>query len=245
MESNDYEKRILDIKNDIVEEIRKLVPEDSAHRFNDKFYVHYIEGEVATTEVCSAVEVWHGGMVVFIVNHLVQFAKEEVIEGEAIYRYEPESFLDILDHLRKEVREKKLSHLREIVRKHEGSVDFDGTFDFIIHNSGDDYICQLTALRIAKDGKLEVDDTCDGDKFTNPEEELSDKDLDNLIAYVESKTKQKFVVRVSGSFSRTFEIEANNFEEALAEAKKEWEVRPLYFEDSNGEDWDDWTNYPG
>lgn len=245
MESNDYAKRILDIKNEIVEEIRKLVPEDSAHRFSDKFYVHYIEGEVATTEVCSAVEVWCGGMVVFIVNHLKEFAKEEVIEGEAIYRYEPESFLDILDHLRKEVREKKLSHLREIVRKHEGSVDFDGTFDFIIHNSGDDYICQLTALRIAKDGKLEVDDTCDGDKFTNPEEELSDKDLDNLIAYVESKTKQKFVVRVSGSFSRTFEIEANNFEEALAEAKKEWEVRPLYFEDSNGEDWDDWTNYPG
>ena len=244
MERKDYAQKFHDIKNDILLEIRSLIPEDTAHHFSEKFYVHYVEGEVATTEICSAVEVWHGGMVVFIV-HRDTTAKDEVIEGETVFSYDPDSFLDIFDHLKKDIREKKLSHLREIVKEHEGSVDFDGNFVFIIHNNGDDYLCQLTALRIAKDGKLEVDDTYDGDKFTNPEEELSDKDLDKLIAYVESKTKRKFVVRVSGSFSRTFEIEANNFEEALAEAKKEWEVRPLYFEDSNGEDWDDWTDYPG
>ena len=237
MERKDYAEKFMEIKNEILKEIRKMLPFDSSHHFAEKFYVHYVEGEVATTEICSAVEVWSDGMVVFIVKP--ENAEEEVIEGETVFMYDPESFLDILDHLKKDIREKKLSHLREIVKKHEGSVDFDGTFDFIIHNGDDDYICQLTALRIAKDGRLEVDDICDGDKFTNPEEELSDKDLDKLIDYVESKTKQKFVVRVSGSFSRTFEIEANNFDEALAEAKKDWEINPLYFEDSNGENWEE------
>lgn len=237
MERKDYAEKFMEIKNEILKEIRKMLPFDSSHHFAEKFYVHYVEGEVATTEICSAVEVWSDGMVVFIVKP--ENAEEEVIEGETVFMYDPESFLDILDHLKKDIREKKLSHLREIVKKHEGSVDFDGTFDFIIHNGDDDYICQLTALRIAKDGRLEVDDICDGDKFTNPEEELSDKDLDKLIDYVESKTKRKFVVRVSGSFSRTFEIEANNFDEALAEAKKEWEINPLYFGDSNGENWDE------
>lgn len=241
MERKDYADKFRDIKNEILKEIRELVPRDSVHHFNEKFYVHYIEGEVAITDVCFAVEVWSDGMVVFVV-HRGTTADDEVIEGEMVFCYDSDSFLDILDHLKKEVREKKLSHLREIVKKNEGSVDFDGTFDFIIHNGGDDYICQLTALRIAKDGRLEVDDICDGDKFTNPEEELSDKDLDKLIAYVESKTKQKFVVRVSGSFSRTFDIEAFSYEEALAEAKKDWENNPLYYGDSNGEDWEDYTS---
>lgn len=244
MERKDYAEKFMEIKNEILKEISELVPRDSAHHFAEKFYIHYVEGEVATTEICSAVEVWSDGMVVFIVKS-ENADKEEVIEGETVFMYDPESFLDILDNLKADIREKKLSHLREIVKKHEGSVDFDGTFDFTIHNSGDDYICQLTALRITKDGRLEVDDTCDGDKFTNPEEELSDKDLDKLIAYVESKTKRKFVVRVSGSFSRTFDIEAETYEEALAEAKKDWENNPLYYGDSNGEDWDDWTDYPG
>jgi len=242
MERKDYADKFRDIKNEILNEIRELVPRDSAHHFSENFYVHYIEGEVATTEICSAVEVWSDGMVAFIV-HRDTTAKDEVIEGETVFGYDSDSFLDILDHLKKDIREKKLSHLREIVKKHEGSVDFDGTFDFIIHNSGDDYICQLTALRIAKDGKLEVDDICDGDKFTNPEEELSDKDLDKLIAYVESKTKRKFVVRVSGSFSRTFDIEASTYEEALEFAKTEWkEDAPLCPDDSNGEDWEDYTS---
>lgn len=240
MERKDYADKFRDIKIEILEEIRKMVPENSAHRFSEKFYVHYIEGEVATTDICSAVEVWCDGMVVFIV-HRDTTAKDEVIEGESVFMYEPDSFLDILDHLKKDIREKKLSHLRDIVKKNGGSIDFDGTFDFIIHNSGDDYICQLTALRLSRGDTLEIDDTCDGDKFTNPENELPLHQLDKLIAYVESKTKRKFVVRVSGSFSRTFDIVASTYEEALAEAKKDWEINPLRFDDSNGEDWEDYT----
>ena len=58
MERKDYADKFRDIKNEILNEIRELVPRASAHHFNEKFYVHYIEGEVATTEICSAVEVW-------------------------------------------------------------------------------------------------------------------------------------------------------------------------------------------
>lgn len=233
MERKDYADKFRDIKNEILKEIRELVPRDSAHHFSEKFYVHYIEGEVATTEICSAVEHWSGGMIVFIVNRDTT-AKDEVIEGETVFGYDSDSFLDILDHLKKDIREKKLSHLREIVKEHEGSVDFDENFVFIIHNNGDDYICQLTALRIAKDGKLEVDVTCDGDKFTNPEEELSDKDFDKLIAYVESKCNKTYEVTISELRSRKVEIQASTFDEAVEKAKKLLETEPLNNEDSNG-----------
>ena len=244
MERKDYADKFRDIKNEILKEIRELVPRDSAHHFSENFYVHYIEGEVATTEICSAVEVWSDGMVVFIV-HRDTTAKDEVIEGETVFGYDSESFLDILDHLKKDIREKKLSHLRDIVNKQGGGIDLDGTFILSYHDDGEKFICQPNALRIAKDGKLEVDENYDGETLEHREDILPVEELDRLIAYVESQTKQKFVVRVSGSFSRTFEIEANNFDEALAEAKKDWEVNPLIQEDVNGEDWDDWTDYPG
>lgn len=248
MESNDYAKRILDIKHEIVEEIRKLVPEDSAHRFSDKFYVHYIEGEVATTEVCSAVEVWHGGMVVFIVNHLVQFAKEEVIEGEAIYRYEPESFLDILDHLNKDIREKKLDIIRKLLKENGGSIDIKDKYEFLCADEGDKNTLSHSYLKgVEIDGEKILVKTIwkeDGERYDYHEHCITNDELNGIIDCLRKNTYREFVVRVSGSFSRTFDINASSYEEALALAKKQWEETPLYSGDSNGEDWDDYTDYP-
>ena len=237
----------MEIKNEILKEIRKMLPFDSAHHFAEKFYVHYVEGEVATTEICSAVEVWSDGMVVFIVK-TENAEKEEVIEGETVFMYDPESFLDILDHLKKEVREKKLAHLRDIVKRHNG-LSFDGGFNIniderdtannecaIVEN------CRLVGLRLTTDGKLGIVNLFEGETFTNEESALLDEDIDKLITYVECQTRRKFVIRVSGSFSRTFDIEAETYEEALAEAKKDWETNPLYYGDSNGEDWEDYTS---
>lgn len=248
MESNDYAKRILDIKHEIVEEIRKLIPEDSAHRFSDKLYVHYIEGEVATTEVCSAVEVWHGGMVVFIVNHLVQFAKEEVIEGEAIYRYEPESFLDILDHLNKDIREKKLDIIRKLLKENGGSIDIKDKYEFLCADEGDKNTLSHSYLKgVEIDGEKILVKTIwkeDGERYDYHEHCITNDELNGIIDCLRKNTYREFVVRVSGSFSRTFDINASSYEEALALAKKQWEETPLYSGDSNGEDWDDYTDYP-
>lgn len=247
MERKDYAEKFMEIKNEILKEIRKMLPFDSAHHFAEKFYVHYVEGEVATTEICSAVEVWSDGMVVFIVK-TENAEKEEVIEGETVFMYDPESFLDILDHLKKEVREKKLAHLRDIVKRHNG-LSFDGGFNIniderdtannecaIVEN------CRLVGLRLTTDGKLGIVNLFEGETFTNEESALLDEDIDKLITYVECQTRRKFVIRVSGSFSRTFDIEAETYEEALAEAKKDWETNPLYYGDSNGEDWEDYTS---
>lgn len=247
MERKDYAEKFMEIKNEILKEIRKMIPLENAHHFAEKFYVHYVEGEVATTEICSAVEVWSDGMVVFIVKP-ENADKEEVIEGETVFMYDPESFLDILDHLKKEVREKKLNHLRDIVKRHNG-LSFDG--GFVINIDERDTAknecaivenCRLVGLRLTTDGKLGIVNLFDGETFTNEESALLDEDIDKLITYVECQTKQKFVVRVSGSYSRTFDIEASTYEEALAEAKKDWEINPLRYDDSNGEDWEDYTS---
>ena len=46
MERKDYAEKFMEIKNEILKEIRKMLPFDSAHHFAEKFYVHYVEGEV-------------------------------------------------------------------------------------------------------------------------------------------------------------------------------------------------------
>ena len=241
MERKDYADKFRDIKSEILEEIRALVPEDSAHHFSENFYVHYIEGEVATTEICSAVEVWSDGMVVFIV-HRDTTAKDEVIEGETVFSYDSDSFLDILDHLKKDIREKKFQILRKLLKDNGGSVKIDSQTVIGICINREDYPCIVEELRL-KDGKIEIHDNYEGDKFTNSEEELTTQSIDRLIDYVRQQTYREFVVRVSGSFSRTFDINASSYEEALALAKKQWEETPLYSGDSNGEDWDDYTDY--
>ena len=248
MESNDYAKRIFDIKNEIVKEIRKLVPEGGAHRFSEKFYVHYIEGEVATTEVCSAVEVDHGGMVTFIANHLKEFAKEEVIDGEAIYRYEPDSFLDILDHLNKDIREKKLGIIRKLLKENGGSIDIKDKYEFLCADEGDKNNLSHSYLKgVEIDGEKILVKTIwkeDGERYDYHDHCITNDELNGIIDCLRKNTYREFVVRVSGSFSRTFDINASSYEEALALAKKQWEETPLYSGDSNGEDWDDYTDYP-
>lgn len=247
MERKDYAEKFMTIKNDILKEIRELVPRDSAHHFSENFYVHYIEGEVATTEICSAVEVWSDGMVVFIVKH-ENADKEEVVEGETVFSYDSDSFLDILDHLKKDIREKKLSHLREIVKRNGGKINFDGSFGFHSIVDGDHVAGEksvLTCIEIDRtyENRVYLDCIFSGEIVEEQEDNIPLDDLDKLIAYVESQVKRKFVIRVSGSFSRTFNIEASTYEEALEFAKTEWkEDAPLCPDDSNGEDWEDYTS---
>ena len=246
MERKDYAEKFMAIKNEILAEIREIIPVNSAHHFRDKFYVHYVDGEVATTEICSAVEVWSDGMVAFTVNSET-CAKDDVIGGESVFNYDPESFLDILANLKKEVREKKLALLRDIVKRNNG-LHFDGSFKLNIDDGSDGANgctiaenCQLTSLELMHDGTLAIHNNFEGEAFVNEESSLLFEDIDRLLAYARSQTYRKFVIRVSGSFSRTFDVNASSYEEALALAKKDWEINPLYFGDSNGEDWEDYT----
>lgn len=238
MERKDYAQKFLDIKNEIVEEIRKLVPEDSAHKFSDKFYVHYVEGEVATTEVCSAVEVWSGGMVVFIVNTLKDFAKEEVIEGDTIYRYEPESFLDILDHLKNDLREKKLDIIRTILKENGGSIDIKSEFEFLCADEGDKNTLSKSLLKgLEIQGEKILVKTIwkeDHQQYDYHDHCMTDDELDNIIACLKSQCKKKFRIRAYETFSRIFEVEAFDYDDAVKIARQELESLPFEEGDSDG-----------
>ena len=233
MERKDYEQKVEDIKADILREIKSLIPEDTAHRFKETFNIHSIDGETVTTEVCTAVEVWSCGMVAFVVKKRGD-SQEEVIQGEAVYDYASEYFIDILDHLKKEVREKKLQHLRDIVAHNGNNLSFDGTFWYKPQLDGGEFDTKLTGLSLNSERVLVCANVKQGEKISDGETTITDEHLDRIIAYVESQCKKKFKIRAYETFSRIFEVEAANYEEAVEKARKELESFPFEEGDSDG-----------
>ena len=100
MEKKEILEKEHDIKMEIIREIRKVLP-NGVHEFKDKFYIHYVEGEVATTETCKAVEVCaEEGQMVKI--HTILGRDTDITDGEAVLCYDISSLADILDNLKKE-----------------------------------------------------------------------------------------------------------------------------------------------
>lgn len=250
MERKDYEEKFRAVKNEILKEIRELIPSDSVHYFSDTFYSHYIDGEVAATEICVAVEVDQNEMVIFHVRS-EGYKTTEMVAGEELFKYSSDTFLDILDHLQKELYEKKLLRLRDIVKKHNGTMTFDGFFEFVSKKDyeGKANLCDnfLYGLELTKEGKLEVithrNDGGQEYEYHTDCIRIIDDDLDRLVDYVQHLCKKKFSIYVHGSYGRVFDdIEAETYEEALAIAQKMWDKEPLNKEDSDGEDWEPWNH---
>ena len=226
----------MDVKNDILEEIRVVLGNGNIHYYEDTFYVHWVDGEVAGTEICVAVEVDECGVVGFHVKREESDTEAEKIEGTSVFEYEPYSFMDILFNLKKEVREEKLSQLRKIVEEAGGEIEFDGNFQFDGNDEEQIILdCHLNAIKLVN-GMLRVSNTFEGDKYVNDDSFIDEESLDAVIEYVKSKVTKTFTARISGNFSRTFQVSATSYEAAMELAKKEWENHPLEPADSNGYD---------
>lgn len=238
MERKDYAQKFYDIKNEILKEIRSLIPEDTAHRFNERVFVHFIEGEVATTEVCTAVEVWHGGMVVFIINDRTSIKKEVTVEGEDVFQYDPESFIDILDHLKNDLREKKLDIIRTILKENGGSIDIKSEFEFLCADEGDKNTLSKSLLKgLEIQGEKILVKTIwkeDHQQYDYHDHCMTDDELDNIIACLKSQCKKKFRIRAYETFSRIFEVEAFDYDDAVKIARQELESLPFEEGDSDG-----------
>lgn len=238
MERKDYAEKFRTVKNDIIKEIRTILGSNEKHDFSEPFFIHYVDGEVATTEECVGIEINNNGM--FIVVYRLQGDTETfATESDAVFRYSCESFLDFLDHLKKEMREKKLQTLREIVDNNACHICFDGKFRFTGTAHFEDGStfeheeCYLTRISIEND-ILNFYNTEENHTHKNTEEFISDDELDRMIEYIKCVVKPKFTVRAAETRSRTFEFYTGTYEEAIELAKKELEKHPLDNEDSDG-----------
>lgn len=231
MERTDIIKSVYDLKCEVLKEIRKVLP-NGTHYFVQPFYIHYIEGEVATTEVCKAIEVCAAESQMVKVHHQSEgYGAEDIdiTDGEEVMQYEPQSFADILGNLKKEIRGKKLSVLRNLIEQNGGKMFFDGNFRYVGYDPEtciDE--CEDTLLMgfdLDNEGKLIVDNIWQGDEYNNTEDYLTDAELDRIIEYVRNQSVRKFEIKVVAS--RIIEVQAASYEDAVELAKKELADNPL------------------
>ena len=110
METKNYRELAKEMKADIIKEVTALLERDTRHKFSDPFYIHYVEGEVATTEVCHAIEKWSDGTIALCVSKDPNTSRndEEVMTSlNQLFCYDINSFVDILENLKKDLSLKK------------------------------------------------------------------------------------------------------------------------------------------
>lgn len=233
MERTDIIKSVYDLKCEVLDEIRKVLP-NGTHYFVQPFFIHYVEGEVANTEVCIAIEVVKEDEQMVRVHHQSEgYGAEDIdiTDGDEIFNYEPNSFADILGNLKAEIRGKKLSVLRNLIEQNGGRMQFDGSLRFcgIAHfDDGSTFEheeCYLNGISI-ENGNMIFHNTEENDPHNNEDDFISDAELDRIIEYVRNQSKQKFSIKVNAS--RIFEIEADTYEDALEMAQAELKANPFY-----------------
>ena len=232
MERTDIVKSVYDLKCEVLKEIRKVLP-NGTHHFVQPFYIHYIEGEVATTEVCKAIEVCAAENQMVKVHHQSEgYGAEDIdiTDGEEVMRYEPQSFADILGNLKAEIRGKKLSVLRNLIEQNGGKMSFDGLFRFcgIAHfDDGSTFEheeCYLNGISI-ENGNMIFHNTEENDPHNNEDNFISDAELDRIIEYVRKQSVRKFEIKVVAS--RIIEVQAASYDDAVKLAKQELADNPL------------------
>jgi len=182
----DYEQKISEIKSDILFEIARLLGYEEGKTnwigrktFRDPFYMHWCEGEVASTFVCTDVVCNAQGLVSVRCENddWISFKNGEILQ------FTPESLIDLFKRLKEEVKADKIAVLRDYVRDYGGRMTFDGTKKITIWNGGFPCSCDLKGLRASCD-VLTVHDLFEGDEYDNPAEELEADELDGIIEYV-------------------------------------------------------------
>lgn len=188
METKDYAEKINGFKNEILSEIRELLGENGTHEFKEPFFVHYIEGETASTETCLAVKVQEDGMVAFyttLESDVTSLEDAMVIDGEIVFNYEPQSFFDIIDNLKKEIRAELESEISTFVTENNYDVQFDGTYDIFVGEGSCVYKRNLKALRVDENCDMVIISTDFNGKVTlSNYSHLDIEELRRLYAYI-------------------------------------------------------------
>lgn len=193
MERKDYAERIMNVKNDILVEIRKILGYNAKHDFSEPFFIHYVEREVATTDECVRIEIDNDGKVIVVYRMQGDF-ETFTTEGDAVFNYSCESFIDFIDNLKKEVREKKLTVLRDLIIMNGGKISFNGSFTFSGCSEGDNVAdCKYTKLLGLEyqqnDGRMIILDEWQGHVYNNSAKYIPDSELDRIIEYVRNQTE--------------------------------------------------------
>lgn len=164
-----YEEKVRNFKQGIICEIVETLKKEKMeyYMFNESFFIHFVEGEVAATEYMSSISIESGELSFNVIDLNGEL---EVIDDEIILlSYDTQTFIDTLCNLEDELRKNKLKELYQLVAGTGGYIYMGG-----FQMAGKTH---LNGLYI-KDGKLRTKLLIDGvdGESEGLAEEISDID---------------------------------------------------------------------
>lgn len=231
----DYITKYNSLKLEVIENISELIEKEKYHRFVDTFFTHFVEGEVATTEMCTAIEYSESEGRFFIVTSN-GYEETSISENDAM-GYEFESLLDIYTRLVYELREERIKKIKSIFVDMDLSIiDVCGNKPiYITMENGEVKKHLVNTIYLNEDGEVVVKLKTRYAIHTKKASDFALDELDTLLAYVKESVKKEYNVVASVLLTRPINVRANSWEEALEKAKKMLDEHPLNEkEDGNG-----------
>ncbi len=226
-----YEKSIEDLKHEVLGDIREIMEKEKYHKFQEPVYIHYIEYEVATTEKCTMLVYSDGDEKIFFeTSHSSAPVDITTCDNEdGLMGYDFDSLLFIYKTLIVELRAEKIRYIKELLQEHGGKIEFAGIKPIYLTNGTTIIKTNAVNVHISDEGCVVVH-TEKSPKVIGKDELVSNLDLDEinrLLEYIKDATEMTFSVTASNVLSRTFEVRAGSWEDAVEKAKAMLEKEPL------------------
>ena len=240
---DDYITKYNSLKLEVIENISELIEKEEYHRFVDPFFIHFVEGEVATTEECTAIECSKGKL--FIATRVTNNGRvEETISETDAMGYEFESLLDIYTRLVYELRDERIEKIKQVFCDMDlSTIAVCGNKPiFITMKSGEFKKYFVNTIYLNEDGEVEVSLEKKHSTVSKKISDLALDELDTLLGYIKDATEKEYNVIVSVRLSRPINVKANSWEEACEKAKKMLDEHPLNEKEDGDGNIEVWEN---
>lgn len=225
-----YNSKMATLKKDVIDSIGELMEKAVYHKFKSRVYIHYIEGEVATTELCTALESNEGGGFHFITESVGGSMCITTADSmERLMDYDFTSIVNMYETLTEELREEKIAEIKEILANNSNLVQIPSSMERCIFSCGSDGVTYKYIMRFAyaKGGKLTVKADYKGEPSELTEDFFELDELERMADIIKEALAKKFRITASNLMSRTFEVTAGSYEEAVEKVKKLLSEKPL------------------
>lgn len=219
----DYKTEVNAIKQSILNDIKDIMGERLTHEFKEDVIVHYIDGDLATTERLQWIDKDSNGI-------SMEFESDmggDSISGNHLYCIDVESLLGVRTALIKELREEKAKHIINLVKQNDGKVVFSSVHS--IDGTGN-----INSIALDNDGIALISVSFMDGVAVESLSTLSLDGLTKLEAMIKDETEEEFTITASNVLSRQFKIKASSYDRAVELVKKILEHNPLNEDDGVG-----------
>lgn len=193
----DFNKKLDELKRQVIFEIEQILPEGKSHQYTDTFYCMMIDGDCAVRTISDIIKNENGSIKLVTVSDTIP--PEQETYDDLLSTYEIETIIYAYEQLREELRAEKIERIKELVEQAGGKIECNSAFSFRHFLNG--AWVESTAIKTIELGNMDHPDgeftdciwfdcLCEPNSETHEEtdSDFADDELDSILSMVEQAT---------------------------------------------------------